>query len=62
VVFSWNELFNNPLGKSVFLVTAEGGKNLQQMTDRLLVITTSDIHTGRRYIKSVEKIIIKRFE
>lgn len=62
VVFSWNELFNNPLGKSVFVVTAEGGKKLQQMTDRLLVITTSDIHTGRRHIKSVEKIVIKRFE
>jgi hypothetical protein len=44
------------------LVTAEDGKNLQQMTDHLLVITTSDIHTGRRHIKSVEKIIIKRFE
>lgn len=62
VVFSWNELFNNPLGNTVFVITQANGKKLFDMAERILVITTSDVRTGRRHIKSVEKILVKRFE
>ena len=62
VVYSWNEIFNNNLGKEIFIVTEHDGKMLNNAEDRILVISKSDVATGRRHVKSLHKIIVKRVE
>lgn len=62
VIFSWNELFNNDLGEEVFLVTSEDGKTLDEMEEGILLISKSDIRTGRRHVKNLAKIFVKRVE
>ncbi|MEI8279223.1 MAG: molybdopterin-binding protein [Bacteroidota bacterium] len=58
ILYSWNELFNSDTGDHVFIVTEKNSVQLQNMEDRILVATTSDHKTGRRYIKGLVKIII----
>ncbi|GMQ27824.1 hypothetical protein [Algoriphagus confluentis] len=60
VVFSWNELFNNPLGEEVYFVTFANGKPMEEMEDSILVISKTDFRTGRRHVKNLEKIHVKR--
>lgn len=62
VVFSWNELFNNELGKEVFVVTSKEGESLSEMEDAILLISHSDLRTGRRHVKNLSKITVKRVE
>jgi hypothetical protein len=62
VVFSWNELFNNPLGKEVFLITSKDGESLEEMEDGLLLISKTDLRTGRRHVKNLSKIRIIRID
>ncbi|HTL07511.1 MAG TPA: hypothetical protein VL307_04605 [Chitinophagaceae bacterium] len=60
VVFSWNELFNTPLGKQVLIVTALDGKPAAEGNDRIAVLSAMDEATGRRFVKGLEKIIIEQ--
>ena len=60
VVYSWNELFNSPSGDSVFLIVEKDGKKLNDMSERILIITPSDFKTGRRHIKGLQKIVVGR--
>lgn len=62
VVYSWNEIFNNPFGNHLYFITDRDGKNLKDMSDRFLVLTTNDFQTGRRHIKDIDKIVIKRVD
>lgn len=59
-LFSWNEIFNTAVGKQLWLVVATAGKQLSQMSDRMLMLCTADEKTGRRHIKSLSRIIVKR--
>lgn len=60
VVFSWNEIFNNETGKQVLIMTGHDGKTGSEMKDHIALIALSDIATGRRYVKGLQKIIIER--
>jgi len=60
VVFSWNEIFNTEIGKSLYIVTATDGKSLTESSDRILMISTKDFNTGRRHIKNLHSIEVKR--
>lgn len=60
VVFSWNEIFNTEIGKSLYIVTAADGKSLTESSDRILMISTKDFNTGRRHIKNLHSIEVKR--
>lgn len=62
VVYSWNEIFNNPSGDRIFLVTEKEGKPITDMEDRILMINTSDFKTGRRHLKGLDKIRVGRVE
>lgn len=62
VVFSWNELFNNALGDSVYLLTEHDGKPLPDLDDRIALLSPSDLRTGRRYVKGLKTIVVKRVE
>lgn len=60
VVFSWNEIFNSPIGEKLYIVTAKDGVLLKNMTERFLLISPTDINTGRRYVKGLSEIQVKR--
>ena len=56
VTFSWNELYNNDVGKKVFLVT----HSKSHPKDGIILISKSDRFTGRRFVKDVVEINIER--
>jgi hypothetical protein len=60
IVYSWNELFNNPAGETVFLITQKEGLPLDQMKESMLLVNLSDQKTGRRNVKALAKIRIER--
>jgi hypothetical protein len=60
VVYSWNEIFNTEIGKSIFIITEADNKKLSESSDRILVICTSDFKTGRRHLKGLASIEVKR--
>jgi hypothetical protein len=60
VVFSWNEIFNTATGNSFYLITEQDGKKIKESDERILIVSATDFKTGRRYIKGLQKIIIKR--
>jgi len=61
-VFSWNELFNNPLGDSIFIIVRRDGKVSGELPEGIAVISPTDTMNGRRYIKNLEKISVRRAE
>lgn len=60
VVFSWNEIYNSELGNNFFIITEMEGKPLNDISQRILFISTADFKPGRRYIKGLEKIEVRR--
>ena len=62
VVFSWNEIYNTEAGNNFYIVTEMEGKKLKDLDQRILFISTADLKSGRRFIKALEKIEVKRVE
>jgi len=62
VVFSWNEIYNTEIGNNLFVITELNGKKLNDIEQRIILSSTSDLKTGRRYIKGLEKIEVKKVE
>lgn len=62
VVFSWNEIFNTPIGDNIFIITEKGGNKVSSMDERILLVSTSDLKIGRRYIKNLSRIVVARIE
>lgn len=60
IVYSWNEVFNNPAGESIYLVTSKEGVPATDLEESILMITPRDYKTGRRYLKGLSKVEIKR--
>ncbi|NOS93995.1 MAG: molybdopterin-binding protein [Cyclobacteriaceae bacterium] len=60
VVYSWNEIFNSKIGESIYLVTEKEGKRGMNMTESILMISTEDYKTGRRFVKSLAFIEFRR--
>lgn len=62
VVFSWNEIFNNDLGKSVYIITGQDGNWAYLLDNRIALVSSKDHMTGRRYVKGLQKIVIERIK
>jgi hypothetical protein len=62
VVFSWNELFNTATGNTVYIVTSKDHKSIEALDESILLISTADVRTGRRYVKNLQSIIVRRAE
>lgn len=62
VVFSWNEIFNSDIGKNAFIVTQKDGQTIENISERIILLTPNDYKTGRRYVKNLAKIIVKQIE
>lgn len=59
-VYSWNELFNTEVGNQVFIVTEENGQSFANSDKNIMLISPKDFRTGRRNLKGLSKIEIKR--
>ncbi len=62
VVFSWNEIYNTETGNNFFIVTEMEGKKLKDLEQRILFISAADLKAGRRYIKGLKKIEVRKIE
>jgi hypothetical protein len=62
VVFSWNEIFNTETGNNFFIVTEADGKELSELDHRIMFVATADLISGRRFIKGLQKIEVRRVE
>lgn len=62
VVYSWNEIFNTAVGDSAYIVTEKDGQSAEKMSDSILMISPKDFRTGRRHVKALISIAIKRAE
>ena len=60
VVFSWNEIYNSESGKSFYIITEMKGKSLLEMDQRIAFLSSKDLKSGRRYIKCLESIEVKK--
>ncbi len=60
VVFSWNELYNTEVGNHVIIITEADGKMSKDGEDRIAILSTADKATGRRFLKSLTKVIVER--
>ena len=60
VLFSWNEIFNSETGKHVMIITSKNGTNAEKLDDRVALVSPTDQATGRRYVKWLNRIIIRR--
>lgn len=62
IVYSWNEIFNTATGDHTFLLTEMDGKPVEEMSQRIVMISSSDYRTGSRNLKGLYKIIVERIE
>ncbi|MBN8650447.1 MAG: hypothetical protein J0L67_03415 [Cytophagales bacterium] len=62
IVFSWNEIFNNPAGESVYLITSKDGVTVADLDESILMTSPRDYKTGRRYLKGLTIVEIKRIQ
>ncbi|WP_294303093.1 molybdopterin-binding protein [uncultured Chryseobacterium sp.] len=60
VVYSWNEVFNTEAGDHVMLITSENGVPTSGTKEGITLITPEDRATGRRYVKNLSEIVIKK--
>lgn len=60
VVYSWNEIFNTPVGDKVYVLTKADDVGIDMMEQRIAIVSMSDARTGRRYLKGFTKIAVKR--
>lgn len=62
VVFSWNEIYNTEVGNHLFVITEIDGIYAIDLPHSILFLSSSDLKTGLRYIKCLEKIEVKQIE
>ncbi len=67
VFYSFNAVSQNEDISSIqlsvipfFILTEVDGKNLDSMSERILMVATKDLKTGRLHVKGLESIEIKK--
>lgn len=60
VVVSWNELFNTEIGNSFYVVVEANNQSQKDAPEKILLIPAKDFKTGRRHIKGLQNIEVKR--
>ncbi len=62
LVYSFNEIYNTETGKNLFIALNMDGKDITEMDNRILVLTLSDIKSGKRNMKGLSEIIVRKAE
>lgn len=60
VVFSWNELFNTPVGDGVLVYVERDGKPLGDEEGRIALISAQDLRPSGRHVKWLQAIEVRR--
>jgi len=60
VVFSWNEIYNSEAGNSFYIITEMKGKSMKELDQRVVFLSSKDLKSGRRYIKCLQSIEIRK--
>lgn len=60
VVYSWNELYNTPVGDQVFILMEKNGKQVAQLPENIQMASMLDFKTGRRYMHNLSKIVVEQ--
>ena len=60
VIYSWNELFNTPVGDQVYILMEKNGVKADKMPESLQMASMLDMKTGRRYLHNLDKIIVSQ--
>ena len=58
LVYSFHEIYNTETGNHLFVVVEIDGKPLEEIDNRILILTTSDLKQGARNMKHLEKIVV----
>jgi hypothetical protein len=62
LVYSFNEIYNTETGNHLFVVVEKDGKSIEEIENRILILTTSDLKPGARNMKHLEKIVVCQAE
>ena len=62
VVYSFNEIYNPETGNHLYIVTEMNGKEMDEIENRILLLTMNDIKSGNRNIKELKRIVVCRAE
>ncbi|MDE2407617.1 MAG: molybdopterin-dependent oxidoreductase [Xanthomonadaceae bacterium] len=62
VTFSWNELYNTPIGSQVLVAWEKDGKPLEASEGQLLLISGKDTKTGPRHVRNLNAIEVLRMK
>jgi hypothetical protein len=60
VVYSWNELFNTPVGDNVYIIMEKNGVKAADMKESIQMASMSDYKTGRRYLHNLDRIVVSQ--
>lgn len=61
-VFSWGELFNTPIGRSVLVAFERDGAPLRDGEGRITLVSLADERPGTRHVKWLTRIEVRRVE
>lgn len=59
-VFSWNELFNSPIGEGVLVFFEKDGAALNDFEGRIAMVSSKDTRTGPRHVRWLKQIDVVR--
>lgn len=59
-VFSWNELYNSPVGEGVMVFFEKNGQPLGDDEGRIAMVSSKDTRTGARHVKWLQDIEVRR--
>ena len=60
VVFSWNEIYNSDAGNSFYIITEMKVIYMKELDHRIVFLSSKDLKSGRRYIKCLQSIEIRK--
>ena len=61
-VFSFNEIYNTETGNQLYIVTEMDGKKMEELENRILLLSTGDIKGGARNMKGLSRIEVRQAE
>lgn len=62
VVFSWQEIFNSPVGGGVMVLVERDGVRLGAESGGMELISVQDFFTGARYVRGLETVEVLQVE
>ncbi len=62
LLYSYNEIFNTETGNNLYIVIQMDGKPIEEMENRILLLTTKDIRSGSRNMKGLTEIVVGKVD